>query len=138
MRPSLAPNPIEPIFGGHALSTSHAARCTVRHGVGSHAEKPTTEWGDADREEVRAPVARRVGRELHVPALVRHAGDDEAEARQRSLVRGEAGLAYFSLDVRHDHHADGGPEVGLRAVHRERASGGNLLRPGRCEMSAGL
>jgi hypothetical protein len=36
--------------------------------------------GDADREEVRAPVARRVGRELNVPALVRHAGDDEPDA----------------------------------------------------------
>jgi hypothetical protein len=33
-----------------------------------------------DREEVRAPVSRSVGRELHVPTLVRHAGDDEAEA----------------------------------------------------------
>jgi hypothetical protein len=43
LRPSLAPNPIEPIFGGHALSTSHAARCTPRHGVGSHAVPPTME-----------------------------------------------------------------------------------------------
>jgi hypothetical protein len=33
-----------------------------------------------DREEVRAPVSRSVGRELHVPALVRHAGDEEADA----------------------------------------------------------
>src|SRR5262245_43115755 len=36
--------------------------------------------GDPDREEVCAPVASSVGRELHVPALVRHAIDDEAEA----------------------------------------------------------
>ena len=33
-----------------------------------------------DREGVRAPVSRSVGRELHVPTLVSHAGDDEAEA----------------------------------------------------------
>jgi hypothetical protein len=36
--------------------------------------------GDPDREEVRAPVAARVRGELHVPALVRHARDDQAEA----------------------------------------------------------
>jgi hypothetical protein len=36
---------------------------------------------DPDREEVHAPVTRSVGGELHVPALVRHAGDDLAEAR---------------------------------------------------------
>jgi hypothetical protein len=49
----------------------------ARHGVGSHAEAADDGVRGADREEVRAPVARRVGRELHVPALVRHAGDDE-------------------------------------------------------------
>jgi hypothetical protein len=58
---------------------AHAAHCTARHGVGSHAEPPTMEWGDPDREEVRAPVASRVGRELHIPALVSHAGDDEPD-----------------------------------------------------------
>jgi hypothetical protein len=35
--------------------------------------------GDADREEVGAPVARGVRRELNVPPLARHAGDDQAE-----------------------------------------------------------
>jgi hypothetical protein len=35
---------------------------------------------DADREEVRAPVTRRVARELYVPALVRPADDDEPDA----------------------------------------------------------
>ena len=35
---------------------------------------------DPAREEVRPPVARSVGGQLHVPALVRHARDHEAHA----------------------------------------------------------
>jgi hypothetical protein len=27
-----------------AFTAAHAARCTARHGVGSHAEPPTIEW----------------------------------------------------------------------------------------------
>jgi hypothetical protein len=42
--------------------------------------RSTMECAIRDREEVRALVARRVGRELDVPALVSHAGDDEADA----------------------------------------------------------
>jgi hypothetical protein len=38
------------------------------------------EWAIPTGKKVRAPVAGRVGRQLHVPSLVRHARDDQAEA----------------------------------------------------------
>jgi hypothetical protein len=38
---------------------------------------------DADREERRPPAAPRVGGQLHVPPLVRHARDDEPDPRPR-------------------------------------------------------
>jgi hypothetical protein len=34
---------------------------------------------DANWEEVRPPVAGGIGRELDVPTLLRHAGDDQTE-----------------------------------------------------------
>jgi hypothetical protein len=65
--------------------------------------------GDPDREEVRAPVARRVGRELDVPALVRHAGDDEPAARPgvEPLVH----QAQLRRVVRHEHGGERGAEA---------------------------
>jgi len=60
------------------------ARCAAPR-IPDRAERPprsspAMECAIRDREGVRAPVSRSVGRELHVPTLVRHAGDDEAEA----------------------------------------------------------
>jgi hypothetical protein len=63
-----------------ASSSPNAARCTARHGVGSYAEPPTTECDATGKEEGRTPVPSRVRRELDVPPLVRHPGEDEPEA----------------------------------------------------------
>jgi hypothetical protein len=54
---------------------------TARHGVGSR-RAVTTECAIPTGKK----FARRVGRELHVPTLVSHAGDDEAGAGPSSAM----------------------------------------------------
>jgi hypothetical protein len=64
---------------------------------------------DADWEEVRAPVARRVGGELHVPALVRHAGDDQAETGPG--VEPLMDQVQLARTVAHEHGGEGVAEA---------------------------
>jgi hypothetical protein len=59
-------------YGRHVarIPPVHLARCTARHGVGSHAEPPTMECAMPTEKKFARP-ASGVGRELDVPALVR-------------------------------------------------------------------
>jgi hypothetical protein len=72
---------------------------------------------DADWIEGRAPVARGVGRELYVPALVRHARDDEPDAGPVvELLPDEPQLWRV---VAHEHGGEGSAEaaeVGMAAA----------------------
>jgi hypothetical protein len=86
-----------------ASSSPNAARCTARHGVGSYAEPPTTECDATGKEEGRTPVPSRVRRELDVPPLVRHPGEDEPEAdhgSSQSCTSRNSGMLFA--------HEDGG------------------------------
>jgi hypothetical protein len=67
--PSTSPHPVPTTPPAHRSPRRRLPRRAADDGV-----------RDPDREEVRPPVPRRVVRELHVPALVGHAGDDEPDA----------------------------------------------------------
>jgi hypothetical protein len=69
---------------------------------------------EADREEVRAPVTRRVGGELHVRTLVRHAGHDEADAGL--AVEPLAHEAQLRRVVAHEHGGQRGAEAAAARV----------------------
>jgi hypothetical protein len=69
---------------------------------------------DPDREEVRPPVTRGVGGELHVPALVRHAGDDEAKAGPG--VEPLVDEVQLPRTVAHEHSGERGAEAAAAGV----------------------
>src|SRR5262245_311010 len=93
---------------------------------------------DADREEVRSPVAGRVGGELQIPTLVRHAGDDEAEPDH--VVEPPVDEVQFTRTVAHEHgreRSTGAAAAGVEFLwsghsmtwSARASSDGGILRP---------
>jgi hypothetical protein len=82
---------------------------------------------DADREERRPPVARRVGGQLHVPPLVRHARDDEPDPRPR--VQPVVNEPQLRRLVAHEHGGERRAEAAAAGVEFHQVLLDHLIRP---------
>jgi len=90
----------------------------------------------ADRVERRASVAGSVGRELNVPALVCHAGDDQSEARPPGVEP-----VVYQPQLRrvagHEHGGQGGPQAAATGVEFL-WSGHSMIWSARCSSDGGI